>query len=351
MKIRIFAAVVIVALLGILGALLLRNDDHTPETSPHPDLSSRTFELPGERAPANRLRIYTWNIRNFPEDDRPQTPELGFCRRTDLDNLRTVLGALHFDILGLEEIRRPRLLRKILSEALGSGSYKAAFSRGGGRWSQHVGIVWNPQRLKLQGKVEEVSSIALTESLRPGLGAYFVSRTEDGVDFSLLQVHLRATPRGYEQRVRQYHAIAEWVKRRVQSVGDEDVIIQGDFNTTGPQGGSLEEELAEADRILAGAGLRRLPNAVGCSEYWEGRGPADGVQVPALLDQVYLRGFEELETSVPLRSWLHCKRLHCGRLLSGSDDPDPIFWDVSDHCPMSFEIRDQDLDGVGPGAS
>ena len=156
---------------------------------------------------------------------------------------------------------------------------------------------------------------------------------------------------GYEQRIRQYQAIAAWVNARVRSVGDEDVIVQGDFNTTGPEGGSLDDELAEADRILAGAGLRRLSNADGCSEYWEGRGPADGIQVPALLDQVYIRGFKELDISVPLRSWLHCTRLHCGRLLSSPVHQDPIFWGISDHCPMSFEILDRDLDEKYPGIS
>ena len=90
------------------------------------------------------------------------------------------------------------------------------------------------------------------------------------------------------------------------------------------------------DEMYAEAGLARLPHRTGCSEYWEGGGPADGVQVPSLLDLVYIRGFDG---AVPeARSWLHCERHGCNRLVSRPGEEDGTFWDVSDHCPVTFEI-------------
>ncbi len=350
MKRSTLIAVIFIVLVIILAVFLFLPEQKAGHSPSNGELLTPS-SLPEGPTTEGELRIMTWNIRNFPEDDRPQTADLGFSRKTDFQDLEAVLSALHADLLGVEEIRRPSLFRKILSNSLGSDHFKAAFSRRGGRWNQHVGFIWNPDRLKLEGQVEEVGSIALTEYLRPGLAGYFKSRKTEGIDFSLLQVHLRAAPSGYHQRLEQYRAIAEWANSHVAAIGDEDLIVQGDFNTTGPEGGRMEDELAVADRILAQAGLRRIPNLSGCSEYWEGPGQADGVQVPALLDQVYVRGFEEYDESHPLRSWLHCARAECRDLVSRPDAPDVSFWGVSDHCPVSFECRDRDLDPESKGDS
>lgn len=339
----LIAVAVLIIVIGLALVLLRSKKSQVPPSAPGGQLLA-PGSLPAAPAGPQDLRIMTWNIRNFPKDDRPQTPDLDFSRKTNISDLRAVISSLHADLLGVEEIHRPSLLREVLRSSLGAGNFKAAFSRNGGRWAQHVGIIWNPTRLKLDGQIEEVGSIALTEGLRPGLAGYFKSRKDDGIDFSLMQVHLRATPRGYDQRIQQYRAIAAWVMSQVKKTGDEDVIIQGDFNTTGPVGGRLEDELKVADRILGRAGLRRIPNASGCSEYWEGPGRADGIQIPALLDQVYFRGMGEYDGSKPLRSWLHCERAGCDPLISSPDAPDASFWDVSDHCPVSFECRDKDLD-------
>jgi hypothetical protein len=220
------------------------------------------------------------------------------------------------------------------------------FTRGGGQWGQHVGIAWDRGRLRLVDGPVEVRAVELTPKLRPALAVYLRSTRDGGVDFSVVQVHLRAGPRGYEQRLEQYRRLARWLPSWIARVGDADVIVQGDFNTTGPRGGDLGAELAAADRILGTAGLRRLPNASGCSEYWEGPGPRDGVQQPSLLDQVYVGGFEELDRGVGLQAWLHCARYGCRPFVSRPGQEDGTFWDVSDHCPLTYEIRDVDLDEV-----
>ena len=130
----------------------------------------------------------------------------------------------------------------------------------------------------------------------------------------------------------------------MDDVGDPDVVLLGDFNSTGSPRGGLEGELQSMDAILGEAGLRRLPNERGCSSYWEGGGDRDGVQQSSLLDQVFLRGFFAGEPVLPSQAWLHCARFECADLVSQAGAEDGTFWDVSDHCPLTFEIRDANLE-------
>ncbi len=304
-------------------------------------------DLPPSPPAKGNLRIVAWNVRNFPRDERPQYPDLAFSRRTNTRDLEEVLRGLGFDVLGVEEIRQPRRFRRVMREAVGEGAVAGVFTRSGGRWGQHLGVMWRRERLRQEGEAREVFEVALGDpDLRPALAVRLRSTRPGGADFLVLEVHLRAAPSGFETRMGQYRAIARWVSAEVARSGDADVVVQGDFNTTGPPGGTVADELARADRILGSAGLRRLGNASGCSEYWEGPGERDGVQVPALLDQVYLSGMEELDASVPLESWLHCARHRCRPFRSGPGNEDGTFWDVSDHCPLTFEVRDVDLGGV-----
>lgn len=314
---------------------------------PFPGPGVTAADLPPARAAAGNLRVVAWNVRNFPRDERPQYPDLAFSRRTNPRDLKDVLRGLGFDVLGLEEIREPRRFRRLVGEALGEGTVAGVFTRSGGRWGQHVGVLWRRERLRQEGEAREVAEVALGDpDLRPALAVRLRSTRPGGADFLVVQVHLRAAPSGYQTRLRQYQALATWVAAEIRRSGDPDVVVAGDFNTTGPPGESTAAELTRADAILAAAGLRRLTNASGCSEYWEGPGERDGLQVPALLDQVYVSGMEELDASVPLESWLHCARHGCRPFRSGPGQEDGTFWDVSDHCPLSFEIRDRDLDGV-----
>lgn len=303
-------------------------------------------DLPPAPPKNGNLRITTWNVRNFPGEERPQYPDLGFSRRTNTCDLEAVLKGLATDVLGVEEIRKTGPFERLLRETDSGRRYRMVFTVGGGRWGQHVGVGWDRNRLSLVEGPVEIKSVALNDTLRPALAVYLRSTRKDGVDFSVVQVHLRAGPRGYEQRLEQYRRLARWLPSWIALVGDVDVIVQGDFNTTGPRGGGVAAELIAADRILGKAGFRRLDNASGCSEYWEGPGPRDGVQQPALLDQVYLAGFQELDQSVGLKAWLHCARFGCQPFVSRPGREDGTFWDVSDHCPLTFEIRDVDLDEV-----
>ena len=194
--------------------------------------------------------------------------------------------------------------------------------------------------LELTAEPRDVTDTILEEGMRPAFAGYFRSRRNSALDFTVVVVHLESGPPKFGHRRRQNRALSRWVDGWVEEIGDPDVILLGDLNTSGSPRGGVEGELQSIDTILGRADLRRLPNTTGCTSYWEGGGDRDGVQHPSLLDHVFLAGFSADEPVVPVQSWLHCARIECGDLISRPGAEDGTFWDVSDHCPLTFEIHE-----------
>lgn len=286
------------------------------------------------------LRIVSWNVRNFPLDERPQDADLGYSRRTNICDLEAVLAGLDGDLLGLQEVNDTRRFPPILKRAVQDRQMGVRFSAGGGRFGQHLAIAWDVNALELLSEPVDVAATIFEDGMRPAFAARFRSRRSGGIDFTVIVVHHESGPRNFGDRRRQNRALAEWIDGWVEETGDPDVILLGDFNTTGSPRGGLEGELQSMDAILGEAGLRRLPNETGCSSYWEGGGDRDGVQEASLLDHVFLGGFGADEPVVPVHAWLHCARLECADIISRPGEEDGTFWDVSDHCPLTFELTD-----------
>jgi len=297
-------------------------------------------ELPPSAAPSGSVRVASWNLRNYPLDERPQTDDLGFLRRTNICDLEMALAGLDADILGLQEVCDTRRFPPILRRASGDRRMGIRFSAGGGRFGQHLAIAWDMDALELMSEPVDVTATIFEEGMRPAFAAYLRSRQPEGIDFSVVVVHHESGPQNFADRRRQNRALAEWIDGWVDETGDPDVIVLGDFNTTGSPRGGLEGELQSMDSILGRSGLRRIANATGCSQYWEGGGARDGIQVPSMLDHVFLRGFGADAVASPLQAWLHCARWQCEELISRLGEEDGTFWDVSDHCPLTFELRD-----------
>jgi endonuclease/exonuclease/phosphatase family metal-dependent hydrolase len=302
-------------------------------------------ELPAAPPGDGNLRIVSWNVRNFPLDERPQDPDLGYSRRTNICDLEVVLSGLDADVLGLQEVNDTRRFPPILRRACGERKMAVRFSTGGGRHGQHLAIAWDDAVLELTREPVDVTTMVFEPGMRPGFAASLRSRRPDGLDFTIVVVHNEAGPSNFADRRRQNRALAEWIARWFEEIGDPDVIVLGDFNTTGSPRGGVPGELQSLDTILGGAGLHRLANMTGCSSYWEGIGERDGVQQASLLDHVFLGGISSGSVADPVRAWLHCARRQCSDLISRPGEEDGTFWDVSDHCPLTFEIRD---DGSQP---
>ena len=209
------------------------------------------------------------------------------------------------------------------------------FSQGAGRGGQHLAVAWDGDAFELVEGPIEIESVVVKPGLRPGLAVRLRSKTVTKFDFTVVEVHLDSGRDDLEHRLEQIRNLAAWINEWVGATGDSDLVLQGDFNTMGGRDVSPVEELGLVDAILAGAGLRRVENSTGCTQYWEGPGAADGVHQSSLLDLVYLGG---LKAAGPARSWLHCERFQCGDLVSRTGEEDGTFFDVSDHCPVTFEV-------------
>lgn len=336
---RMFVVGVVIAivLVAVVG-LILRD---TLRCAGFPGSSVTTAELPRSPRGDTDLRVATWNVRNFPLDERPPEHDLGFSRRTNICDFEIALGGLDADLMGLQEVNDIRRFQPILKRACGERSMEVRYSAEGGRHGQHLAVAWDNDVLEMVGSPIEVSELVVESGARPAFGGYFRSLRRGGVDFTFLTVHLESGPSNFSDRRRQNRALASWIERRVSETGDPDVIVVGDFNTTGTPRGGIEGELQSVDAILGRVGLERFANPLGCTSYWEGEGDRDGVHQPSMLDHVLLAGFGPETMTRPLEVWLHCARWQCEELVSRAGEEDGTFFDVSDHCPLTFEILDR----------
>lgn len=277
----------------------------------------RVVPTGGAPAKGERLRVVTWNLRNFPD---PQQ---------DLARLRERLTALDADLLALQEIHDPAALQALLP------GWDLRLSQRGGRGHQRLGIAFDPGVFELVAPAREHPELSQEGHVRPGLSAYLRARA-GGFDFHVLVVHLKAKADGYGLRRRQWPALAELARDLLRR--DPDLVVLGDFNATGPAGGAPADELAELERMLGPLGLRRVPPEEPCSAYWDGA-RRDAWQEPSLLDLVWVAGMADaLGPADRARSLHHCARHACRAFRSTDAYPEPDFADLSDHCPVAVDL-------------
>ena len=145
---------------------------------------------------------------------------------------------------------------------------------------------------------------------------------------------------------------------QVRSLGADVVAVQ---EVETPD--AIRELLPEYELVLSksgGRGHQRLgllwnPNTIeqvgepiehagNCTAYWDGA-RRDAWKEPSLLDLVFVRDLREsLEPNAIAYPDAHCRRNACGELRSTDAYPDPDFAHVSDHCPVSLDLRRSDDD-------
>lgn len=269
--------------------------------------------------PADRLRIATWNLRNFPDDGQ------------DLPRLRARLQELGADVIAVQEVRDPAALAALMP------SWGLALSEAGGRGGQRLGILYDPASVELIGAPQEHPALAMGGAVRPGFSAYLRARG-GGPDFHVMVVHLKSRAEGHALRRAQWDVLAEIFKKDVAR-GDDDLVLLGDFNATGPERGREADELAALDARFGPLGLRRVGNLEGCSAYWQGA-RRDAWHEPSLLDLVWISGLVEADgADVEARAVLHCARHHCAAFRSTDAHPERDYTDLSDHCPVFVDLR------------
>jgi len=330
---KLLVAIVVIVILGVVALALNLRQEMRCVGFAGPGVSSS--ELPSAPVADGMLRIAHFNLRNYPLDERPQTPDLGYSRRTNICDMESVLAGLEADVMGFVEVSDRRRFPPILRRAGGGRPMRILFSQGGGQGDQHLAVAWNSDVFELVEGPIEINDVIVKPGLRPALAVRLRSKAQPDLDFTVVEVHLDSGRDDLDNRLDQIRLLADWVNEWVEETGAPDVVVLGDFNTMGGGGLSPRDELYTVDSIVGEVGLERVKNATGCSQYWEGPGKPDGVFRSSLLDLVYVRG---LNVAGSARSWLHCERLRCADLVSRVGQEDGTFFDVSDHCPVTFEV-------------
>ena len=275
----------------------------------------------------DQLRVVTWNLANFRGD----------AEEHDLARMREVIEELDPDVLALQEVRSPDALRELLP------GWELVVSDRGGRGHQRLAIAWRSDRVRSLAEPREHSQLSLGGRVRPGLSAYLRGRS-GGPDFAVLVVHLKAMPDGIDQRRRQWPVLLDLAAELAATTGDRDLIVLGDFNSTGAPGQGPADEQRELTEHLSAAALRRLPNASGCSAYYDGR-RRDAWKEPSEIDLVWIRELDEaLGSEAQVVSGAHCQRYACRDFRSTQAYPVRDYERVSDHCPVVLDLARRDDD-------
>lgn len=287
---------------------------------------------------------------NAPDIDR--RPSLVRTREsTDIALLLDVLERLDFDVLGVQEVRDTERFRQVLRElgdrySQGQGQgvqprrYDVVFDT---TWEhpQHVGIVYRADRLRASD-VTSHPEVARRPTMRAGLSARFTSLREGGADFGVMVLHLASgdTNNRATFRAEQASHAASAVANLQATLGDQDFVVLGDLNTA-----RGEPELTALDGTMAGSAARlsRLAPDLACTTYHV-KSPNQPLLQPGATDHVYVAGLAERDTTVPLAVGTHCFERSCAPFESDSAAHGTTYWGVSDHCPVYFEIKDQDDD-------
>ena len=289
-----------------------------------------------KRLARTAVRVGTWNIRWFPDGKPGNTPD---GPGTDIPWLACGVASLDVDILAVQEIKHtPRSRARMTDliarlDALTGGRWKLELDRCGKSVQQHVGLLYDSKTVAAEA-FSQAAGInphgkACHKQLRPGLVGRF--RTRDGRLLQVMSLHLKSGPQPRSLRLRR--ASLAGLEREVSELRrahpDSMIVVAGDFNTMGCEKCkpkvSASDEASQLSEAISRVGLRLLPLAPGCSEYYGGKSGA----------------LDWIATSSPHVSVAEvsgvCGERQCKVLPHGASPP--AIDRLSDHCPVIATLR------------
>lgn len=277
-------------------------------------LTTHPITCTARPSPSDTLVVLSWNLENFPGDHH-------------LAKMAARIAEADPHVLAVQEVLDPDALTRLVPDRIVNLS-----ERGGAR-NQKLGFATLPDAEA--SPLVEHAAFEHGGRVRPAVSSFVRVGT---VDFHLVVVHLKATPDGLDTRHVQWAALADLVGRlRLvgPGAGDDDLIVVGDFNTTGAGDVTPADERAALGAVLAAVGLRAVLPSGGCSAYWDGQ-RHDAWLEPTLLDLAFVGGFPG--TEIRARTLGACAVHDCAPLRSTDAHPDPDILGMSDHCPLLLEI-------------
>ncbi len=275
------------------------------------------------------FRITTYNVRFFGREP------------TNIERLAQVVAAAEPTVFALQELVDNRALHSLLSELARTGHrYEAVTAQCGGRSGLRVAFVYDTSRVGWEQTreypgLEVTQDGSCTDGDRAALAGTFYRLNSRGMQqekITLVTVHLAAfaTDERVAQRRAQWKKVFAIVDHLKQEVGGS-VMVLGDTNSTG----WLTDTHGERSYIVEQASQHQLQVQTAgllCSEYYMDESK---VLVPSLLDHILAP--QNLVNPASVRVHGYCAEQQCRAL--GQTTPPLEYRTVSDHCPVSVELR------------
>jgi endonuclease/exonuclease/phosphatase family metal-dependent hydrolase len=315
---------------------------HVPSTSPWASPAECERALEGGKAAHPGMgpaRIGTWNVRYFP--DGTASGEAS-AWSLDLDWLACGIALLDVDLLAVQEFKNTSSARASANRLLDNlnrrtgGRYELELAHCESNGDPRPGIIYDAARVKVTS-VETAADLSsdkgCSHSDVPGLTA-FVSLS-GGPDFHLVVIHARAgiQRKDHDRRQASLRALNRLTHQLTRSNGDRDLVVTGDFNTSGCRDCEPAIDVATETRSLAESigrfesPLRLVPANGTCSFVLDNQ--------PMLLDHFLVaQQMEELPASVTASVSGYCGAAQCKDVLPTAKAEKRL----SDHCPVLLDV-------------
>jgi endonuclease/exonuclease/phosphatase family metal-dependent hydrolase len=276
------------------------------------------------------VKVASYNIRNFDSSKGP----------TDKKELKKIIRSLKADLITVEEIVNTASFKKFVKSQL--PEYGVSLARCGGGGRQKIGFLYNKVKFSLlniseDNRVSDPANV-VTElgcgRLRPALvGVFLENKTNE--QFVVIGLHLKAggAQRSFNKRWKQYKIVAKIVSEL--KVNYKNIIIMGDFNTTGYS--IMDADFDKFEDLLADTKMNTSATEISCTSYWAGYNRQDNIEEASILDHiVYPSNFLGYKAGkVEVHS--HCKKSNCSNV--SPSDLGSSYKNVSDHCPISITFK------------
>lgn len=272
-----------------------------------------------------KIKLTTFNVENYHSF-------LG----TNEALLFKAIESQNADLIAVQEIVDATGFKSFITKKF--PNYRVILSSCGGGGNQKLGFVYDKRVLKLEElefdrRFEDVKE-GKCGSLRPAVIGRFRHYKERKI-YTAIVVHLKAGSNDSSMRKRrtQFKYLADLANRCVAR-GDKNIVIMGDFNTTGFIARNTDYEYF-SDLLNKIDGTTNSEN-LNCTSYWEGEDHTDDLQEPSILDHIVVVG--DLQSRVTNREvGGHCKKARCNR--ASSRELGDFYKQVSDHCPVGVTIE------------
>lgn len=267
--------------------------------------------------------VSTYNIRNFDKDSREG--------KTDVAELGKIIKSAQSDVMAFIEVVNKDAFSKLMSANLSGYAY--AISKCGGFGKQHLAVAYNLKTFELVSEAEDLSFSDRNNkcgSLRPVFLVTLMHKASKKL-YTFGAVHLKAggASDAMKRRWEQYQKL----EQLSQSYASKNLILLGDFNTTGYN--IQDRDYEKFEELLSESGFRTTSESIGCSSYWSGTSGGEEFE-SSILDHVVVQD-KTFASVTGVTVGAHCAKMDCRP--ATPSDLGRSFEKVSDHCPIQVTFK------------